>query len=383
VFHARIGSMYDRAHRIALLSMLLSDMLSFDVDKAKRAGLLAKADLACGIVGEFPELQGVMGYYYALHDGEDDEVARAIRDHYKPLGPSDRPPDAPISVAVALAEKIDSLVSLWRAGEKPTGSKDPYALRRAGLGIIRIVLENRLRLALSQSLFAVIAASKLHTARSFDERLADALSNTLMMKGIADDLYTEVRRGAADAETFSPAERASVAEILGFLADRLKVALRDKGTRHDLIDAVFSLGDDDLVRLVARVEALQDFLKSADGANLLAGYKRAVNILKIEEKKDGKNYDGEVDPALLSAPEEIALFKEMAEAHELIAAEIAHERFKEAMTVMARLRGPVDAFFEKVTVNAPEPALRRNRLLLLARLRASLHQVADFSKVEG
>ena len=386
VFHARAGTMHDRAYRIALLSMLVADLLGFDVAKSERAGLLAKADLASGIVGEFPELQGVMGHYYARHDGEDDDVSLAIRDHYKPLGPNDGVPSAPIAIAVALADKIDSLVTLWRAGEKPTGSKDPFALRRAGLGIIRIVLENRLRLPLSIPLYAVVLASRLHAERPWDARLSDAKSSNMLLKGIADDLIGDVRKGisSAGADGFSTDERESVSDVLGFLAERLKVALRDKGVRHDLIDAVFSLGgEDDLVRLTARVDALGAFLKSSDGANLLAGYRRAANILRIEEKKEGRAYSGEPDPVLLKEREEIVLFREMAEARELIAAEIAHERFKEAMTVMARLRAPVDAFFEKVTVNAPEAALRESRLLLLSRLRASLHEVGDFSRIEG
>ena len=386
VFHARAGTMHDRACRIALLSMLLADMLGFDVVKAGRAGILAKADLASGVVGEFPELQGVMGHYYARHDGEDEDVCLAIRDHYKPLGPGDSVPSAPIAAAVALADKIDSLVTLWRAGEKPTGSKDPFALRRAGLGIIRIILENCLQLPLSGPLLAVILCSESRFGQTWETRVTNALSSQLLLKGIADDFRATARR-ALTLEGFGLVavhERTAAREVLEFLADRLKVALRDRGIRHDLIDAVFSLGrQDDFVRLVARVEALQAFLKSSDGANLLAGYRRAVNILRIEEKKDGRAYEGEPDPAALQAPEEIALFREMGEARELIAAEIAHERFREAMIVMARLRGPVDAFFEKVTVNAAEPALRQNRLLLLSRLRASLHEVADFSKIEG
>jgi glycyl-tRNA synthetase beta chain len=330
VFHAKLGTQYERVERIEALAGEIAAKIGADVAKAKRAAPLCKADLTTGVVGEFPELQGAMGRYYALHDGEDAAVADAIRDHYKPLGPNDEVPSAPVSMAVALADKLDQLVGFFSIGEKPTGSGDPYALRRAGLGLIRIVLDRGLRIHLS------------------------------------------------------PLAGRSAPDVLEFLADRLKVALRDKGLRHDLIDAVFSLGgEDDLVRLVARVEALQAFLKSADGANLLAGYRRAVNIVKAEEKKDKTTYEGEPDPKLLEAPEEIALFKEMAEASELIAAELARERFTEAMTVMARLRGPVDAFFDKVTVNATDAKLRQNRLLLLSRLRASLHAVADFSKIEG
>ncbi len=384
VFHARAGSMRERAFRISMIAMLVADELGFDVAMAERAGLLAKADLVSGVVGEFPELQGIMGYHFAREDGEPNDVALAIRDHYKPLGPNDRVPSAPVSVSVALADKIDSLMALWSAGEKPTGSKDPFALRRAGLGIIRIVLENRLRLPLRVALYGVAVASDMQQEPAWERRVSDALSNRLLLKGIADDLIDKARREVARKAGLPQKTIDVTNEVLGFLADRLKVALRDKGVRHDLIDAVFSLGpEDDLVRLVARVDALQAFLATDDGANLLAGYRRAVNILKIEEKKDGRLYAGEPDPVLLSQPEEIALFSEMATARELIAAEIARERFREAMTVMARLRVPVDAFFDKVTVNAPDAALRQNRLLLLSRLRASLHEVADFSKIEG
>lgn len=381
VFHAKAGTMHDRAYRITFIAMILADLLKFDVTMAERAGLLAKADLTTGVVGEFPELQGVMGRYYALHDGDDAQVADAIRDHYKPLGPSDAAPTVPISIAVALADKIDSLTSLWRAGEKPTGSKDPFALRRAGLGIIRIILENKLRLELLTPIFSVLNCGRSHRGRSWEERIADALSNPLLIKGIADDLLetANAARQQKDSE-----DQTIASEILTFLADRLKVALKEKGTRHDLIDAVFSLGgEDDLVRLVARVEALQTFLKSEDGANLLTGYKRAANILRIEEKKDGKTYSGEPDPALLQLPEEKALFAAMATANDLIKAELERERFVEAMTAMARMRAAVDAFFDKVTVNAPEANLRANRLKLLAQIVSTAHTVADFSKIEG
>jgi len=330
------------------------------------------------VVGEFPELQGTMGRYYALDSGEDAAVADAIAEHYKPLGPGDRVPTAPLSAIVALADKIDSLVVLWRGGEEPTGSKDPFALRRAGLGIIRIVLENGLRLPLRLPMLAALNANVPENDVSWQDRLRDALSSESLLKGVAAELRARIAGGASVPGT-------EVAEkVLAFLADRLKVALREKGTRHDLIDAVFSLGnEDDLVRLVARVEALQAFLKSDDGANLLTAYKRAANILKAEEKKDKTAYDGEPDPEAFVVAEENALFVELAAAAELIRAEIERERFGEAMGVMARLRGPVDAFFEKVTVNDKDAALRKNRLLLLSRLRATLHTVADFSKIEG
>ncbi|MDE2462987.1 MAG: glycine--tRNA ligase subunit beta [Alphaproteobacteria bacterium] len=346
VFHAKLGTQYARVERIEALAALISEKIGADVAKAQRAARLCKADLTTGVVGEFPELQGVMGRYYALHDGEDVDVADAIRDHYRPIGPQDVAPVAPLSVAVALADKIDSLVAFFLNGERPTGSGDPYALRRAALGIIRIILDSRARLPL------------LEIFTRAQELIAPAHGP----------------EGDKDAAT----------SVLSFLAERLKVSWREKGTRHDLIDAVLSLGDeDDLVRLVARVDALQNLLSSEDGANLLIAYRRAANILRAEEKKDGCSYAGIPDPQAFVQPEEEGLFIDLATAGELIAAEIGRERFIEAMAVMARLRGPVDAFFDKVTVNADDPALRRNRLLLLSRLRSTLHLVADFSRIEG
>ena len=325
VFHAKLGTQYERVERIAALAAEIARKIGADPKKAERAARLAKADLTTGVVGEFPELQGVMGRYYALHDKEDGEVANALRDHYKPVGPSDAVPDAPVSIAVALADKLDALSGFFAVGEKPTGSGDPYALRRAALGVIRIVIENKLRLPLN---------------------LPD--------------------------------------ELMGFFADRLKVALKEKGIRHDLIDAVFSLGhEDDLVRLVARVEALQAFLKSDDGVNLLAGYKRAANILKAEEKKDGKTYISEVSEPLLSEPEEKSLSAALATAQSAIAPALEKEDFAGAMRQMASLRAPIDAFFDKVKVNADDAKVRENRLHLLASFRATLHKVAEFSKIEG
>jgi glycyl-tRNA synthetase beta chain len=392
VFHAKVGTMQDRVDRVTFVAMVLTELLRVDFEKAKRAAWLAKADLTTGVVGEFPELQGVMGRYYALHDHEDREVADAIRDHYKPLGPSDQVPTAPVSIVVALADKIDNLVTLWRAGEKPTGSKDPFALRRAALGMIRIILENKLRLELTLPIFTAIGAAKPREAMAEERHVRDHFSRDPLTKRMADDLLTAARRywdvekaaKGGSTESFSKADEKAIAEVLEFLADRLKVALREKGTRYDLIDAVFSLGhEDDLVRLVARVEALQKFLASDDGANLLVAYRRAANILKAEEKKDKTVYDGVPDPDAFVLPEEKALYVELATAGELVRAEIARERFAEAMGVMSRLRQPVDAFFDKVTVNDKDPSLRRNRLLLLSRLRATLHVAADFSKVEG
>jgi glycyl-tRNA synthetase beta chain len=325
VFHAKLGTQFERLERVMPRAADIAGIIGADVEMAKRAAWLVKADLTTGVVGEFPELQGVMGRYYALHDGEDLAVADAIRDHYKPVGPSDAVPTGKIAIAVALADKLDLLISFFGVGEKPTGSGDPFALRRAALGVIRIILENKVRMKLNQS-----------------------------------------------------------DELLSFFADRLKVALKEKGTRHDLIDAVFSLGnEDDLVRLVARVEALQAFLKTDDGANLLAGYKRAANILKAEEKKDGKTFISEVLESHLTEPAEKSLFTALTSARAAIETQLEQEQFAAAMQQMAALRVPVDAFFEGVKVNADDAAVRENRLNLLASLRATLHQVADFSKIEG
>ena len=325
VFHAKLGTQFERVERIEKLAGEIAAKIGADVTKAKRAARLAKADLTTGVVGEFPELQGVMGRYYAQHDKEDSAVADAVRDHYKPVGPSDAVPSEKVSIAVALADKLDALTGFFAAGEKPTGSGDPFALRRAALGIIRILLENKLRFALK----------------------------------VSDDLLT-------------------------FFADRLKVALKEKGVRHDLIDAVFGLGhEDDLVRLVARVEALQAFLKSDDGANLLAGYKRAANILKAEEKKDNKTFTSEVLESKLVEPAEQVLFAALKAHREHIDLALKKEDFSAAMRDMSQLRHPVDTFFDDVKVNADDKAVRENRLNLLACLRATLHQVADFSRIEG
>jgi len=345
VFHAKLGTQYERVQRIEQLAGEIADRIGADVEKAKRAARLAKADLTSGVVGEFPELQGVMGRYYALHDKEDAAVADAIRDHYKPAGPSDAVPADKVAIAVALADKLDALTGFFAAGEKPTGSGDPFALRRAALGVIRIVLENRIRISLG----AIFKEMNRH--------------------------WMESDRGSAGAmET----------ELPGFFADRLKVALKEKGTRHDLIDAVFSLGhEDDLVRLVDRVEALQVFLKDEDGANLLAAYRRATNILRIEEKMDGRPYDKAPDPSLFRDTEEKHLSVALESTQKDVASSIRNEEFIKAMAELSGLRGPVDAFFDAVKVNADDKQVRENRLNLLASLRATLHQVADFSKIEG
>ncbi|MEQ1752689.1 MAG: glycine--tRNA ligase subunit beta [Micropepsaceae bacterium] len=346
VFHAKLGTQFERVERIEVLAGEIAKLIGADELKAKRAAHLCKADLVSGTVGEFPEVQGVMGRYFAINDKEDAAVADAVRDHYKPQGQSDDAPTALVSVSVALADKLDTLSGFFAIDEKPTGSKDPFALRRAALGVIRIVLDSQLRLPLADA--ARLAGKKF------------------------------------------PGNGAWVPSLVEFFADRLKVALRDKGLRHDLIDAVFALGgQDDLTKIVRRVEALQAFLSTDDGKNLSAGYKRAINILRIEEgkekKKDAKHagFAGRPDVSLLELPQEVELFKTLAIANDLIASEVQKERFEEAMRAMSRLRSPVDAFFEKVTVNADNPKLRENRLKLLSEIREAMHTVADFSKVEG
>jgi glycyl-tRNA synthetase beta chain len=393
VFHAKLGTQYERVERIEALAGEIAEKIGADVVKAKRAARLAKADLTTGVVGEFPELQGVMGRYYALHDKEDADVADAVRDHYKPVGPSDAVPKNSDSVAVALADKYDAIFNFFAVGEIPTGSGDPFALRRAALGIIRSLLANDIHIGLSdffQSEFRSninfrykVELDDDEIVRNFEIFLREyRISHSMrrFQKGLA----PTTKEIESDFESFKHDYFNEFRSYtLTFFADRLKVALREKGTRHDLIDAVFSLGnEDDLVRLVARVEALQSFLKTDEGANLLAGYKRGANILKAEEKKDGP-FTGDPDPDALVAPEEKALYVELATASELIRAEVERERFVEAMGVMARLRGPVDAFFDKVKVNDDNPSVRENRLKLLSRLRATLHLVADFSKIEG
>ena len=337
VFHARLGTMGEKVARLQALAAAIAHYVSgADADPARRAALLAKADLTTEMVGEFPGLQGAMGQYYALAEDLSPEIAVAIREHYAPQGPADDCPSAPLSVTVALADKIDTLVGFFAIGETPTGSKDPFALRRAALGVLRLIIENELRLPL-EKIFAV--ASGLH--------------------------------GLGEA-----------AGLLDFLADRLKVHLRGKGVRHDLIEAVFAVGgEDDLVRLLARVAALEEFLASDDGANLLVAYRRAANIVSIEEKKDGRQYDGAIDKGLLREDDERSLFQQLDGAIEEAGAALSREDFGGAMSAIATLRGPVDSFFDNVTVNCEDGELRANRLRILARIRRTLHTVADFSRI--
>ncbi|HKQ94111.1 MAG TPA: glycine--tRNA ligase subunit beta [Aestuariivirgaceae bacterium] len=345
-FHARLGTQGERAARLAGLSRRVATAIGADVAKAELAGRLAKADLVSGMVGEFPELQGVMGRYYALGERLPDEVADALRDHYRPQGPGDAVPGHSVSQAAALADKLDLLVGFWLIDEKPTGSKDPFALRRAALGIIRIVLERQLKLELFPLIDESIATYGTYASK------ADA---------------AVLRRS-----------------LLEFLAERLKVYLRDKGARHDLIDAVFAAGrQDDLLAVVRRVEALDRFLATELGSNLLAGVRRATNIVRIEEKKDKRSFDGAPEPGRFVAVEERTLAAAIAAAEGQAAKALSGEDFEAAMGAVAGLRLPVDAFFDKVTVNADDPGLRENRLRLLNRIRDTVLAVADFSKIEG
>lgn len=350
VFHAKLGALREKADRVQALAAALADHVpGADKDRVRSAARLCKADLVTGMVGEFPDLQGLMGRYYALNDGEHEEVADAIAEHYSPLGPNDRCPTAPVSVAVALADKIDTLVGFFAIDEKPTGSRDPFALRRAALGVIRLIVENGIRLSLR---------------RVFENAL----------QGLGAHLP---REDAAAGE-------GRLAGLLDFFADRLKAHLREQGVRRDLVSAVFALGDeDDLVRLLARVDALASFLGSDDGANLLVAYKRAANIVRIEEKKDKRTYNGGANAEVFAQSEEGALQTALDNASRQANASLGNEDFTGAMAAMASLRTPVDAFFDTVTVNAEDEDLRANRLRLLSAIGDTLHHVADFSKIEG
>lgn len=381
-FHAKLGSQGDRVRRLRKLARLIAERLGADPDQAERAAELAKADLVSGMVGEFPELQGVMGRYYALHDGEPPEVADAVRDHYAPKGPNDPVPTAPVSVAVALADKLDQLAGFFALGEKPTGSGDPYALRRAALGIIRLIREQHLRLPLldltesaveqaEESVRRAVVAAKQKAAAEA-ARAGVAEGATLTGRGQVTDLVPGSSRAIST----------NALSVLEFIVERLRVQLRAEGARHDVLSAVFAAGaDDDIVRLLARTDAVTQFLTTDDGANLLTAYRRAANILRIEERKDGP-HNAPPDPALLGLAFEEAL---AAAADELSAGQdqAAEEDYLATLGSLARLRPPMDVFFDRVTVNAPEPELRRNRLRLLSRVRAAMDRVADFSKIEG
>ncbi len=432
VFHARLGTQGLRVARIERLARLVAEKVGADPMLAARAARLAKADLASGMVGEFPELQGVMGRYYALGQGEDPRVAEAIAAHYRPLGPSDDVPAEPVAIAVALADKIDQLTGFFAVGEKPTGSGDPFALRRAALGVIRILRENGLRLGLRAVIeqamagyveqwrgspwLAVEAAHFASLAKQPDlrheveetaARLAGeglgkhekVLVRLLDLDWFADlrghgyPLYVVPQTSTAGELTrmfragdavVVPQARALGAELIDFLADRLRVQLRAEGTRHDVVTAVLGAApDDDINRLLRRADSVRAFVESEAGANLLAAHRRAANILRIEEKRDGHAYDTGYERHLLKVHEEEALAAALEDAAPRIELDLSAEDFERAMEAMATLRAPVDAFFDKVIVNDPAPELRRNRLKLLARLRATMDAVADFSKIEA
>ncbi|MDO8398195.1 MAG: glycine--tRNA ligase subunit beta [Bradyrhizobium sp.] len=347
VFHEKLGTQGERIKRIERLAAEIAPLVGADVEKTRRAARLAKADLLTEVVGEFPELQGLMGKYYALAQGEDASVAASSEEHYKPQGPTDRVPTDPVSVAVALADKLDTLVGFWAIDEKPTGSKDPYALRRAALGVIRIVLERRVKVSLR-------TVVEEHFKSSYTAISVDAPTQT--------DL------------------------LMSFFEDRLKVQLRDQKARHDLVDAVLSAASlvqgQPLVSIVDRVEALGKFLDTDDGKNLLAGTKRAANILRIEEKKDGRAYSGAADVALYSLNEEKALAKAIDQVRDEAGAAVTKEDYAGAMSAIAKLRPAVDAFFEHVKVNDDNAQVRENRLKLLNEIRAATRAVADFSEIQ-
>jgi glycyl-tRNA synthetase beta chain len=360
VFHEKLGTQGDRIKRIERLAAEIAPLVGADVEKAKRAAHLAKADLLTEVVGEFPELQGLMGKYYALAQGEDASVAAASEEHYKPQGPADRVPTDPVSVAVALADKVDTLVGFWAIDEKPTGSKDPYALRRAALGIARILLQNNISLSLKKAV------------------------------NLSYHFLDESFKGPGEILSVDDARE----DLVEFFADRLTGLLKDQGARHDLVSAAMHAGvkylapnepiyeQDDLLKIVRRVEALGKFLDSDDGKNLLAGTKRAGNILSIEEKKDKRAFDGPPNTALYKLVEEKALAKAIDQAKSEAGAAVAKEDFAAAMSAMAKLRPAVDAFFDKVKVNDDDPKVRENRLKLLNEIRATTRAVADFSRIQ-
>ncbi len=418
VFHEKLGTQAERIARIERLAAELAPLVGADVEKTKRAARLCKADLLTDMVGEFPELQGLMGKYYARAQGEDPSVAAACEEHYKPLGPADRVPTDPVSVAVALADKLDTLVGFWAIDETPTGSKDPYALRRATLGVVRLLTENAIRIGL-KTVFTLSHRIFLNQYRItgrdvisirrrpqiIDEKnvefrfekifeIADYPESgswwDISEKGAIFDRSEILSSGREPKRsmTFNPlnalTDGTQSDTLLSFFADRLKVQLREQGARHDLVDAVFALeGQDDLVLIVRRVEALAQFLDTEDGKNLLAGYKRATNIIRIEEKRDNAEYTDEPSDQLFRQAEEWELARAIDAASAEATAAVAREDFAAAMGATAKLRPHVDAFFDKVTVNVDDPPVRANRLKLLNQIRAATRAVADFSKIEG
>jgi glycyl-tRNA synthetase beta chain len=397
VFHAKLGTQAQRVERIVALGRRLARYVpSADIAQLNLAARLCKADLVTGMVGEFPELQGTMGRYYAQHEGLPVAVAEAIGDHYSPVGPTDRCPSAPLSVVVALADKLDTLVSFWAIGEKPTGSRDPFALRRAALGVIRLIVETGLRISLTEVLSNALVFSLIHANVAEQERIKRSsehdvykepfIASAALMQLAAD--VSQLGQMARGERPLRAQDTQAIVDLLAFFADRLKVQMREKGVRHDVVDAVFSLGgEDDLVRLLARVEAVQSFLGTDAGKNLLTAYGRATNIVRAEEKKDktlAARIAGAPDAALLEQSEEKAVASALHDVERALAPALKAEDFAGAMKAFAGLRAPIDSFFEKVTVNvADKPDLRLNRLKLLSQIRATMDSVADFSRIEG
>lgn len=365
-FHEKLGTQFERVERLKALAKEIAPLVGAHRQEAERAAELCKADLVTEMVGEFPDLQGLMGRYYAEAEGINETIAQALEQHYRPQGPSDAVPSDPVSIAVALADKLDILTGFWAIDEKPTGSKDPYALRRAALGVIRILLEHDIRAPLNELIFQARLGLK--------EQVPYTVGNSESVNEAVEHAFSEV--GQPDLVAF-------IANQLNFFADRLKVYLRDQGARHDLIDAVISPDADDLLMIVKRVEALGEFLETEPGGVLLAGVKRATNILRIEEKKDDRAFDGEPDADLFEQDEEKNLFETIQRAEIAASMAVGQEDFVGAMGALAALREPVDAFFEAVTVNADDANVRENRLKLLNRIREATLKVADFSKIAG
>jgi glycyl-tRNA synthetase beta chain len=383
-FHNKLGSQADRVARIAALARQIAPMVGADPDLAEQAARVAKADLRSAMVGEFPELQGLMGRYYALAAGMPAEVAAACEEHHSPLGPTDDVPTAPVSVAVALADKIDTLTGFWAIDEKPTGSKDPFALRRAALGVVRLVVENQLRLGLDR-----LFDAQLLRRQGKGGAVEAELLGILAVYGFHAEMDAAIARLGAPATAWMEQARASGVgarsdDLVGFFHDRLKVHLREDGIRHDVIDAVLGMPNkDDLALIVKRAEALAALLKTDDGTNLLQGFKRANNILSQAEEKDGVEYSYGADVKYAEYPEEVALFTALDAAEAAIRPAMAAENFGAAMTAMAALRAPIDAFFTVAQVNSDKQVIRRNRLNLLSRIRTICLSVADLTKVEG
>ena len=401
-FHNKMGSQGDRIRRIAALAVELSPMTGADAAQSQEAAELAKVDLSSEMVYEFPELQGLMGRYYIAAAGRDDAIAAAAEEHYSPLGPSDDVPTAPVSVTVALADKLDILAGFWAIDEKPTGSKDPFALRRAALGVIRLILDNNLRLPLREVLAAAFFPHALRRDSSTGETLAEkraewaritgtdadelpnltieAITSMIAKRGLLGTLWDTI----SDKNSSFREDAETLNDLLSFIHDRLKVLLRDRGIRHDIIDACLEMpGADDLTPLVKRAVALDAVIKTEDGENLLQGFKRANNILTQAEEKDGVEYSFGPDRKFADDPAEEALFDALDTAEAAIAEALGHEDFAAAMSAMAALRGPVDAFFEAVQVNTDNQTIRRNRLNLLSRIRSVCVSVADLGRIEG